>query len=275
VIVLAVSDGIADRFAQISSEAGRVHSVFTSACNIQWSDGRLLALHGPGWLRAPFAAAVPRLPKNLVPGGVVQRTGSRIQMLNSEELVADHAARIETGMPAARDMEPARLAGSLAQCGSARPFLPSAEPAQRMIAAAIARRDSGLFLASVRQLIGLGEGLTPAGDDCLVGILAVLFRFVPGWVEESAVKEQVATYLDDHTTTIGREFVWYALRGAFSEPIVRLLTADSDAAVQRAAQTLCTFGATSGADTLAGVKLALDALTGSASRCRSTLVEET
>ena len=274
-IVLAVSDRVADRFAQIPSETGRVHSVFTSACNIQWSDGRLLALHGPGWLRAPFAAAVLRLPADLVPGGVVQRTGSRIHFPNVEKLVADGAAWIETGMPAARDRRPAHLAGSLAQSGSARPFLPSAEPAQRMIAAAIARRDSALFVAGARQLIGLGEGLTPAGDDCLVGILAVLFRFVPGWIEESAVEEQVATYLDDHTTTIGREFVWYALQGAFSEPIVRLLTADSDVAVQRAAQTLCTFGATSGADTLAGARLALDTLTGSESRCRSTLVEET
>jgi Protein of unknown function (DUF2877) len=275
VIVLAVSDRVADRFAQIPSETGRVHSVFTSACNIQWSDGRLLALHGPGWLRAPFAATVPCLPANLVPGGVVRRTGSRIQLPNTEELVADGAARIETSTPVARDMRSARFAGSLVQWGNGGPFLPSAEPAQRMIAAAITRRDSAPFVAGARQLIGLGEGLTPAGDDCLVGILAVLFRFLPGWIEESAVKEHVATHLDDHTTTIGREFVWYALRGSFSEPIVRLLTADSDAAAQRAAQTLCTFGATSGADTLAGVKLALDALTGSESRCRSTLVEET
>ncbi len=274
-IVLAVSDRVADRVAQIPSETGRVHSVFTSACNIQWSDGRLLALHGPGWLRAPFAVAVPRLPKNLLPGGVVQRTGSRIQFPNARKLVADGAARIQTSMPSACDLRPIRLATNLTRCGNAGRFLSSAEPAQRMIAAAIARRDIAPFVAGARQLIGLGEGLTPAGDDCLVGILAVLFRFVPGWIEESAVKEQVATYLDDHTTTIGREFVWYALQGAFSEPIVRLLTADSDAAVQRAAQMLCTFGATSGADTLAGVRLAFDALTGSESRCRSTLVEET
>src|SRR4029077_5968095 len=56
--LVRLSAHLARRLEWTEGARGRVHSVFARAVNVQWRDGRLLALHGPGPLLAPFAAAV-------------------------------------------------------------------------------------------------------------------------------------------------------------------------------------------------------------------------
>ena len=59
---------------------------------------------------------------------------------------------------------------------------------------------------------------------------------------------------------MAREFVLEALDGRFAEPVLALLTAGSDGDAGGAARRLLAMGATSGADTLCGIRLALRAL---------------
>src|SRR6185312_14326963 len=51
---------------------------------------------------------------------------------------------------------------------------PRGVAARAALAGAIGSGDAARLVEAASGLLGLGEGLTPAGDDCLVGALAVL-----------------------------------------------------------------------------------------------------
>ena len=105
--------------------------------------------------------------------------------------------------------------------------------------------------------VGRGEGLTPSGDDILMGILAVLFRTgrLDGIIP---VKEYLDTNGTKRTTAISCEYLRYALEGIFSGEIIRLMDAlghSSDFSEEFS--QLLAIGHTSGADTLLGISSAL------------------
>jgi hypothetical protein len=112
------------------------------------------------------------------------------------------------------------------------------------------------------RLVGRGVGLTPSGDDAIVGILAVLHRCAPSAVAAGpidALSAALAPVLD-RTTAISAHFLRLALRGEFGERLVSVVDAccspsgpDPDV-VDR----LLATGATSGADALVGVTAAAD-----------------
>src|SRR5262249_26784951 len=80
------------------------------------------------------------------------------------------------------------------------------------------------LLTLVQALVGLGEGLTPSGDDFLVGLLAVLH--VTGSLPCSAgssVYEQFDQYVRLGTTQLSGEFLRCAFAGHFAEPLVMLM----------------------------------------------------
>jgi hypothetical protein len=111
-------------------------------------------------------------------------------------------------------------------------------------------------------LSGLGPGLTPTGDDLLVGIAAACHRLVAGgyWsaVRRDALVAALAGMGDTGTTTVAREMVGEAAAGRFPEVLASFveLLGDRDTVadqVQAAAGRLAAIGAHSGADMLAGV----------------------
>src|SRR5262249_37592318 len=148
----------------------------------------LLTLQGPGPLVAPFAAALARLPSsNLVRQG--SRAWRRADTLALDAVVLEWggAAIANTGMPesAARPGLPlSRLvAGPRGDVGrGASPSL--GRRARCRLGAGLRQRDPQAFIDGACQLLGLGEGLTPSGDDCLVGSLAVIHRFCRSWLRE-------------------------------------------------------------------------------------------
>ena len=113
-----------------------------------------------------------------------------------------------------------------------------------------------------RSLLGLGEGLTPSGDDCLVGALAILLYVDGDWLprDGSAGLGVIAGSARERTTAVGREFVLHAIAGRFSEPVLAVLRAAAPDAQRRAVERLAGLGATSGADTLCGMRLACRSL---------------
>ena len=138
---------------------------------------------------------------------------------------------------------------------------PGGRTAQRRLDHGIRKRDAKAFVEGATALIGLGEGLTPAGDDCLVGALAVLSRHAATWLAEHAeIRTALATATETRTTTLGHEFLLHALEGSFSEAILGLMQARSAAEAVERIDRLRTMGASSGADTLWGMRLALEAL---------------
>ena len=260
--VLRASAEVAARLSAAPSDAGCVHSVFEHALNLHWHDGRLLTLHGPGALRAPFAAALGRLPRspNLRHGLPVLRRDDGIA-IGDTVLELRGAVTIDTAMPKASiGPHPALVLVPIPPTARGLDSA-MARGARARLADGISRRDPAAFIEGALRLIGLGEGLTPAGDDCLVGALAALYRFAPSWLgaqpEIAARVEEVAGV---GTTSVAREFVSHALAGHFAESLIDLLAATSADGVAVAVRRLLASGATSGADTLSGVHLALAAL---------------
>jgi len=259
--VLRLGHRLRRRLEDAPRRAGHVHSVFASVVNVAWHDGVLLALQAPGALAAPFAAACAPWPAaGLVPGLAVERAGAGLRVgPHVLTWTAGEIADLEIPPRAGAGMGPAELRRALPDLAAA-PSLcgPRGRAARGALAAAIRARDAAALERALFGLIGLGEGLTPAGDDCAVGALAVLRRFAAEWAWTPA--PALADRLAALTTAVGHGFVAHALAGDFSEPLVWTMIAPTAADAFEAARALAARGATSGADTIAGLATALEAL---------------
>ena len=270
----ALGAGLARRLGA-TDRGGRVHSVFTRAVNLAWLEpgGGLLTLHGPAPLAAPFAVALTAWPEDpgshpwsLEPGMPVRVRAGHLVV---GELDVDwRCARVTDlrVLPAERaGATRERLMnalGSVAHLAGAAGLASVPGCAARAAASgAIRDRDPRALALASRALMGLGEGLTPAGDDWLVGALAALHRLDQRWAfEDGHLASVLVGEAAARTTTIGAAFLAHALAGEFSEPARDLMTADSLPCARAAAARLSGMGATSGADTLAGMRATVQML---------------
>lgn len=101
-------------------------------------------------------------------------------------------------------------------------------------------------LINPNEIIGRGLGLTPSGDDILIGILFVLFS---KGKEQQVDKIKLEASLS-RTNDISREFLQYALKGIFSESLLELLGTDN---IDQSVNCILSTGHTSGADSLLGI----------------------
>jgi hypothetical protein len=116
----------------------------------------------------------------------------------------------------------------------------------------------GEATAAVGALVGRGAGLTPSGDDALAGALLVAHAMVEGGALGDAVRARLGA-----TTAVSAALLDAAADGYAAQPVVALVDAavvgDADA-VSRALPAVLAIGHTSGGDTVAGIRAALDAL---------------
>jgi hypothetical protein len=112
--------------------------------------------------------------------------------------------------------------------------------------------------SGVSELIGYGSGLTPDGDDYLLGYLAALWPWqhirdvsVHLKLLRAAIKSQL-----HRTTSISRHYLGLALQGHYSEPIDHLTTilmrGSTAVNIAISAAKVMEFGASSGVDCLGG-----------------------
>jgi Protein of unknown function (DUF2877) len=257
---------------------GRVLARYERVLVLESTAGRLLAVHGPELPPCPFSLV---LPFGLVLGGAPPADAG-------VELVAGVSARplrwpVARGRPTAASLAQAcaTLAPMAAEStfGESGPASAVAGIVRRRGAAALAElghaaREGRLerALAAADALLGLGPGATPSGDDALVGFLGAWLRLgsppratsAPAAAGASAppdLAQHVAAALDrgarGRTTRLAAEFYVYLARGRLSRTIDALLcaiAAGRPESVRAAAATLARFGATSGRDTLAGIR---------------------
>ena len=102
--------------------------------------------------------------------------------------------------------------------------------------------------------MGLGSGLTPAGDDFLVGYLAFLHRY--GSEKELKALRDALYEARHKTTALSQVFLIRAMEGEFSAPVLALFTA-AERSIQEEVLSctarLCAVGHTSGSDLLGGI----------------------
>ncbi len=140
-----------------------------------------------------------------------------------------------------------------------RAFLTMARAAIKGLMQSLQDGDRSGIRENAALLAGLGPGLTPAGDDYLVGLMAGL-RLWPAPLENSGLSPEEACPIileatEGRTTLLSRAFLHSAKEGLFGENWHGLLTElarGETIGIQRAAGRILSSGATSGADALAG-----------------------
>jgi Protein of unknown function (DUF2877) len=130
------------------------------------------------------------------------------------------------------------------------------------IRGALERNELPAFEAAALRVLGLGHGLTPSGDDFVGGILFAL-KHAPrdAWrAELPAVLAEIRKAAATSTNVISAALLGDLIDGASYRALHELLAALQDNApleIASATQTLLRVGASSGADMLAGLLVAL------------------
>lgn len=115
------------------------------------------------------------------------------------------------------------------------------------------------FGQMVTFLTGRGLGLTPSGDDILLGYCFGLMIFDKGFVREFL--EAYLLFIDSHTTKISYEYLYALAKRRISSPLLVLKNAIESRVIkdiELATSAIATIGHTSGNDCLFGILLALE-----------------
>ena len=251
-----------------------VHSVFAAACNFAREDGELLTLAHARAGNAPttILLAGSRAPdlRGLFRNGVTVACNDRV--LHAPGVQVQFGSAI-VWRPRARRiaLAPAVLAQRLQWAerylAEHRSALASAvsggHPAFAPVINAVRQLDRDAAVVALQRVIGLGEGLTPAGDDFVVGLLAGLDA-LPMNEAQRALRAALGAVVTDftyRTTDISAQFLRLASRGHYAQTLDDLrdvLFCEHRARLVRPVlERVLQIGATSGADTLAGLLAAL------------------
>jgi len=251
--------------ALIGERRGFVVSVHARAVNLLLDDGPLVALLPARSPLHPWAVVLPLTGRDLarvaegapvrVSDGVVEAGALRIELAGLEVVDLRLRRRLRA-LPAAG-------LRTLARGAAAQPTAAAFEPA---LAAALERFRAGGEVRGLATLVGLGEGLTPSGDDVLVGVLAGLdaAREAPG--DATALRARLGAELErgtSRTTRLAAQMLDAAQAGFYAEPVLGVLETlalpkPGAKALERAVAGLLAIGHRSGGDTLRGIGAALE-----------------
>ncbi len=271
-------------------DVGRVHSVFERVVNVDIGDGRLLTLANRDaddapdtvvvdvatW-RAPHLAAGTEV--DLAPDAI--RLGHRIVVTLASARpwsarlppYPDDDATVRANLPLAREhLE--RHGSGIGLTRSITAAVPSTleqalvaafQRATRELCAALARNAVPPAIdEAIGRLIGLGPGLTPAGDDFLLGLLTALN--IPGSPRADLryIGAAAVACAARRTNRISLAALHHAANGRVRDRIVHLcrtLMYDSAGTMRAALDGVLRIGASSGTDIslglLAGFRLHL------------------
>lgn len=247
--------------------AARVLAVFDRACDLVTADGDVMALVTPQIGDGPlnvvveaepggFAAVEPGMPARLGDGGHLRIGGLEVILEGAtvweprpdwSALRAGRAA-IVGSLPLLRTIAlrhtPAVGRDGILAYAAARE---AAEALQAGWGGDFARLQNGAI-----KLAGLGGGLTPAGDDFLTG--AMLWAWLAHPVPLAFCHPLLAAAAP-RTTTLSAAFLQAAAQGECNAAWHRLFAAlemGAEDELAAAVREVLAYGATSGADALAG-----------------------
>ena len=132
-------------------------------------------------------------------------------------------------------------------------FLSAQEPA-RFLVQGLLRVDEELCRASARKLAGLGAGLTPDGDDFMMGSILATWAHRAGEGVEQVAK-WVSLEADSRTTPLAVAWLRAASRGECSarwHDLLEAILLENEENIRSAALAIIQQGHTSGASALVG-----------------------
>ena len=286
-----LSDAVPHRIAHAGGNV-RVQTVYRSVLNITTADGLLtvaspevgglangiLADLGPDWRTI-----------GVQPGMVVQATDAKIGVPDAgleiqldtaprwsprfqlSEVVADvgkaswRRRTVTTWTIARARASVGGFGGLLREDATYDDHVGVVDIARPIVAELIVALETGDRSAAAdvaARLIGLGPGLTPSGDDALVGIEAALYALA--W-PAAGFLAQAMDDVEDRTTALAATLLRHAAAGEFAERLHTLLAAllgSDDETIRTAIDRAAAWGATSGTDCLLGVLIGLDVAAG-------------
>lgn len=276
--VIAASAGL-EPSLQAPPWEGQIVAVFHRSLLCMAPDEHLLHLHTGPRLASPFSLRIEDdFAKMLqaisfMQGMPVRKVDLTIALTEDVHLRLHRTTYYQSPRHLLGDIEPEAIRHArktLRLYGRVGGFdqLPDAQTIGSTVHQALAGRDAAQMLEATRHLIGLGPGLTPSGDDFLVGCLRGLWLIrsnAPGAGQTlDRLRDALLPDLDARTTRVGAEFIRYALEGAFAEILDRaalaLLAPAHPQVVQTAITRLLAQGETSGTDTMLGLVTCLEAL---------------
>ena len=244
-------------------QRGVVHSAFATAANLLFANDFMLSLN---------TADAPRMPN-----GVQLSTSSDTAFF----------ASLRPGMPVLLGAERLVIEAidcslALSLCQQWNPHIErpeeldvevvrrSGERLRRMIEAAhistrysmsVRYHERGLDVPTMAQyLCGRGRGLTPSGDDMLVGWMAVQWLLHGSTFAVREACQQIMAVAQRQTHVLSQCWLGYAAEGNVAWPLKALLEAmsqEDEGQLEQAVQEVLSMGATSGYDVLQGVLLGL------------------
>lgn len=241
--------------------AGAVVGRHARACNLADDRGRVIALALPALGNGPFSIVI---------GG---QAGCFAELKDGQRAYADaehivvggwhiplaNARAWDSTLPTGPPVRLGSRSAAIVQPYALWPEQAGDTPAAAAMARLQARGAQALHTAleqghnladAARQLAGLGHGLTPAGDDYLLGVMAALWL-----LDEREEVLIIARSASPHTTFLSRAFLSAAARGQFAEPwhdLAGALARDRADECATAVQRIAAIGASSGRDALAG-----------------------
>ncbi len=123
--------------------------------------------------------------------------------------------------------------------------------------------DAHASANAAQKMIGLGPGVTPSGDDILIGYLAGLHSTAGNEHERQAFIQSFGaalSKLSKETNEISRTYLYHAIHGQFSSSIVSLINTIRDgeeAQLLSAAMGAMRVGHSSGMDSVTGLLIGL------------------
>jgi hypothetical protein len=266
----------------------QVHSVFLRACNIETGSGELVTLLAAGSGNLPHGircvSPIAPLYARLHQGQAAKLEGGTLHIPAADFVVDLSRAVVWNGTFAAASpgRRGAAAQGALRELcetlrehapdqGVAPALFPSGSPHSTLERALVARMaqtlpilaratgtsNAGAVVSALSALVGLGAGLTPAGDDFIVGYLAALWSRSyrePGIAALLRALALPVGQLSLHTNAISRQMLLDALQGHFAErltEVVRCVCGGGD--VAGATMRALEVGHSSGADVLCGL----------------------
>jgi len=256
---------------------GRVHSAFRNACNVVFGDVIATVVtagagDGPTLLRLEYSSTVD-LRAHFHPG---ERCVLECGLARFRHTIVDWSQARTWRAPVARPrLDDAHIRGNVALarsseaiCRAQRPSIIAtlAQPVVRELEEAARHCDAAAAMPHLARLIGWGEGLTPAGDDFIVGWLAGLRALAGSAMRRAAFIERIGDRIRaglDATTTLSAHMLRLASGGHFVDHLhalrAELLGAPSASSLLDALDRALAVGASSGADTVSGLLSAFDA----------------
>ncbi|MGL5250023.1 MAG: DUF2877 domain-containing protein [Enterovibrio sp.] len=249
-----------------------VHSRFARSCNLLSAEGRWLTILAQGMALPPagIVLTTPLLPDDLQ---VAQRWALHQQRLQgpTSSIILESCQWISTRLPAGFILTAAAKENLLAQFEY---FLPLQPPEDGFwwrlhgadeiyLQEALAKLqywlkngDLDALGWALKKLLGYGAGLTPSGDDFLLGVM-----FILQLANHPLHADFCANLLPQLTKTspISAHLLQAATQGHFGEHLGLLCGAASEDLIY-IIQSIAEHGHSSGHDTLCGIRFALACL---------------